>query len=343
MENLVKTKKKKFLIIGSGHYLSLERSYLRAFKKLKINKVDFCFLDTGIIFSFLYRYHYFFFNFIYYYLCKNKVEKILKKKEFDYIFIFKGMQFNNKTLKNLQLLQKKAKWINIYTDNPFNFKSRSTSNSNIIDSIKFYDYFCVSFKNSLDKKLKKFKVKKIIFLPFGYDSYKHKINKVIKKKNINKKINFVGSFDLYRKKFLNSLNIEIDVFGAGWNKKHNLNGKLNIHESNISGIKLKKVISSYSISINILRQQDKNSHNMKSFEIPALGGLMLTNFSREQMFFFKNNKECFMYKNKDDFIDKIKYIFSNPTKSYLIRKNGFNKSKLYPYENRLKKILSIIS
>ncbi len=92
-----------------------------------------------------------------------------------------------------------------------------------------------------------------------------------------------------------------------------------------------------------MRLQDKNSHNMKSFEIPALGGLMLTNSSSEQMLFFKKNKECFMYKNKDDFISKIKFIFSHPTKSYLVRKNGFNKSKLYTYENRLKKILSIIS
>ena len=188
MENLVKIKKKNFLIIGSGHYLSLERSYLRAFKNLKINNVDFCFLDTGNIFSFLNRYHHYFLNFIYYYLCKIKVEKILKEKEFDYIFIFKGMQFNNKTLKCLKLLQKKAKWINIYTDNPFNFKSRATSNTNIIDSIKFYDYFCISFKNSLDKKLKKLKAKKTIFLPFGYDTYKHNVNKVIKKKEIKKKL-----------------------------------------------------------------------------------------------------------------------------------------------------------
>ena len=78
-----------------------------------------------------------------------------------------------------------------------------------------------------------------------------------------------------------------------------------------------------------MRLQDKNSHNMKSFEIPALGGLMLTNFSREQMLFFEQNKECFMYKNKKDFINKIKFIFSHPAKRYFLRKKVFNKSKLY--------------
>ena len=94
---------------------------------------------------------------------------------------------------------------------------------------------------------------------------------------------------IYIEKILNNLNIKIDIFGR-LKKKHNLNGKLNIHESHISGRKLKKIISSYAISVNILRLKNKNSHNMKSFEIPALGGLMLTNFSREQMLFLNKTK-----------------------------------------------------
>ena len=46
-------KKKNFLIIGSGHKLSLEKSYIRAFKNLKFKNINYLFLDTGKLESFL--------------------------------------------------------------------------------------------------------------------------------------------------------------------------------------------------------------------------------------------------------------------------------------------------
>ena len=340
MESLEKIKKKKFLIIGSGHKLSLERSYIRAFKNLKIKNINYIFLDNGFFFSLLNKYKYFFLDNLYTYICTKKIYSILRKNKFDFIFIFKGMQFEYNSLLNFKKIQKKAKWINIYTDNPFNFGSISTSNQKVLNSIKFYDYFCVSFNKKLNFRLKKLKANKIIYLPFGYDVTKHKINKIVNKKSVENKINFVGSFDNYRKKYLNDLNFRVDVFGPGWKNKHNLSGKLNINSEEISGSRLKKIISKYAISINLLRKQDKNSHNMRTFEIPAMGGLMLTNYSKEQDNFFKQNKECYMYKNKKDLLKKINYIFSNPKKAYKTRKNGFFKSNHYSYETRLKNLLS---
>ena len=252
------------------------------------------------------------------------------------------MQLSYKLLKNLKKMHNTTKFINIYTDNPFNLSSKTNSNLNIIKSIQLYDYFCVSFKKTLDKRLKKFGAKKIVFLPFGNDVAKHKVIKLINKKKINNKINFVGSFDKYRKKFLNELNLNVDVFGPGWKNKHNTNGKLNIYPKTIEGIKLKKIISKYAISLNILRKQDRNSHNMKTFEIPALGGLMLTDYSREQNIYFKENIDCFMFKNKKELLKKVKYILSNSNKAYSVRKNGFYKSKFHSYEIRLKNFLSTL-
>ena len=66
------------------------------------------------------------------------------------------------------------------------------------------------------------------------------------------------------------------------------------------------------ISLNILRDQNQSSHNMKSFEIPANNGLMLTTRSREQSFFFKENVCCYMYSSKE-LNEKIRFIL-NPCK-----------------------------
>ena len=79
---------------------------------------------------------------------------------------------------------------------------------------------------------------------------------------------------------------------------------------------------------------------MRTFEIPAMGGLMLTNYSQEQDNFFKQNKECYMYKNKRSFEKKLIIFFQIQKKAYKIRKKGFFKSNHYSYETRLKNLLS---
>ena len=53
-------------------------------------------------------------------------------------------------------------------------------------------------------------------------------------------------------------------------------------------------MNKYAIALNILRDQNLSSHNMKTFEIPAFNGLMLTTRSKEQNFFLKkiNRVSC---------------------------------------------------
>ena len=81
---------------------------------------------------------------------------------------------------------------------------------------------------------------------------------------------------------------------------------------------------------------------MKTFEIPAMAGLLLTNRTKEQNFFFRENKDCFMYKDIKELKKKIFFIINNKKKADRVRKNGFTKSKRHSYENRLKYLLSVV-
>ena len=49
-------------------------------------------------------------------------------------------------------------------------------------------------------------------------------------------------------------------------------------------------MNKYAIALNILRDPNLSSHNMKTFEIPAFNGLMLTTRSKEQIFLKKINR-----------------------------------------------------
>ena len=69
------------------------------------------------------------------------------------------------------------------------------------------------------------------------------------------------------------------------------------------------------ISLNILRKQNYSAHNMRTFEIPANNGLMLTTRSNEQNKFFKENKACFMFSTKKELKKKNKIYFTKSKKS----------------------------
>ena len=56
VENLDSIKKKKFLLIGSNFKYSIEQSYLRSFKKLKINNVDFLCENKNFVLKILKKY-----------------------------------------------------------------------------------------------------------------------------------------------------------------------------------------------------------------------------------------------------------------------------------------------
>ena len=81
--------------------------------------------------------------------------------------------------------------------------------------------------------------------------------------------------------------------------------------------------------MNVLRLQNKGSHNMRTFEIPASGGFMLQERSNEVLEFFEEGKEieCFSsvkeLKDKINFSDEKNIIF---LKELLYKATGRNRN-----------------
>ena len=86
------------------------------------------------------------------------------------------------------------------------------------------------------------------------------------------------------------------IFGTGW--QHS--SETFFHHKNIVSKEIdrnqiiKEISRSYAV-INIFREQNYRSHNMKTFEIPAYGGIQFSQYSKEVSSFFKNNRSIFFY------------------------------------------------
>ena len=61
---------------------------------------------------------------------------------------------------------------------------------------------------------------------------------------------------------------------------------------------------------------------MRTFEIPAMGGLMLTSRTAEQQEFFPENEACYMYADVAELKEKIEYILANKQEADRVRSSG---------------------
>jgi spore maturation protein CgeB len=327
------------LIVGQQSHYSLEIFYKKAFHSIGIKKV---FLFSNNIYFYLYcLLRSFRLNFFYIpikYIYQNRLNLFVKKNNFNFIIIFKGIEIDKNYLIELKRKNPKTKIINIFTDDPFNLTSVATSSSSLLSSIPIYDYFFIWSRKIKSKLQKRYNTNKnFYYLPFGFNN---RINKINKNKIDIDYISFVASGDQYRKNIIKKINrVKINIFGNSWKK----NTGNHIVNAFVYGKKLKDIVAKSFLSINILRRQNKNSHNMKTFEIPAMGGLLVTSRSKEQNIFFPENKASIMFSSISELQKKILFLKKNTKIAERIRQKGFELSRYHSYNERAKYLLKIIN
>ncbi len=340
--NLKINQNSKILIIGSRNNFSLESIYFKSFKHLNF-KVDFLNIEKSIynrIIAKIKRH----FSELNYKLLRKKLIFFLKKKKtkYDLIIFFKSIYLDLKTLKKFKSINGSAIYINIFPDDPFDIRNPVISNQSFIKTINEFDFFCMWSKKIIKKQKKRLKTK-FIYLPFGFDSLSiPRLNKVSKKKR-EKEINFIGTFDKNRLNILESINIKKKIYGGNWIKLNKTKINNAFFGPHIYGKDIFKLMNRSAISLNILRKQNYSAHNMRTFEIPANNGLMLTTRSNEQNKFFKENKACFMFSTKKELKKKIRFILQNPKKAEKVRKLGNSLVRKHSYINRVKYLIKKIN
>ena len=331
-------KAKKVLILGSNEFFTLEKSYERAFKSLGLNVslIHVYKIKKSNLEKFIWK----FFKFILFYFFRKKIIKNLfkNKKKFDLIIIFKGLYANETFVTELRNILPNSKIINIFTDNPFDTNYfKDISNTSVLKSISCYDNIFIYSKIILKQLQKRYPFRNFHYLPFGYDNITNKRTKIVMSKKFD--LSFIGTADKHRFEYINYLKeFKILLAGEGWSEFEL--PKRVLYIGNVNFQKSLKVISDSLISLNILRPQNDLSHNMKTFEIPSMGGLMLTKRNLDQNNFFPENFACLMYKNKKELKLKIKKVIKNPHKFIKIKKNGYKLSRRHNYKQRAKYILN---
>lgn len=253
----------------------------------------------------------------------------------DIILITKGMRTLPSVLKKLK--SKGVYLANYNPDHPFIFSTRGSGNKNVTNSIGLFDLHLCYSKEVQQRIEREFGVN-TARLPFGFELSTAQFDEAAQTEEV-KRICFIGNPDSIRANYIKVMvksGLPVDVYGHGWSKLLKATANLRIFDA-VYGKTYWQKVRSYRVQVNIFRPHNEGSHNMRTFEIPAAGGIMLAPDSPEHREFFTEGKEIFLYKNKEDLIAQAKHILEMPgTTAAIIRRNARQRSldSGYSYKHR---------
>ena len=345
----------KILITGENQKNSLANTFARAFGNLGCEPVIF---DEGGLYRQLFpglknKYT----NRLFWRLFSSPLQKeflaVAGKEKPDLILVLKGWYFCPKTILKIKKELPQTKIFCFNPDNPFNNWHFGASNSWMIKSIPLYDAYFIWAK-LLIAGIKKLGAQRVEYLPFGYDQKLHYPIKVSEEeqKIYGSDIAFIGSWDESREEWLNRLlDYDLKIWGSAWQKVNkNLQQKWQGRE--VVGEEFSKVCNSAKIILNIIRKQNFkyqgrniSSHNMRTFEVPACGGFLLSVRTDEAKSFFEEDREAAYFSSPEELKEKIDFYLKNDGLRKQIAEAGYEKLKNsdYDYADRAKRIIEVFN
>lgn len=256
----------------------------------------------------------------------------------DVIWAFKGMEVMPETLAWAR--EKGIKTANYNPDNPFIFSGRGSGNKFIEPSIPLYDLH-FTYNEEVKKRLEDQYRLRTAMLPFGFEVKQEVFDAAAAQPEVLRAC-FLGNPDRGRTEMIEKLveaGIGVDLYGNDWDKFLGQRDELKIFPA-VYGDQFWQVLRRYRVQLNFMRIHNLDSHNMRSFEIPGIGGIMLAPATTEHKRFFTANEEAFFFApDGSDLAARAKEVLSlTETAAQKVRERARQRSVAsgYSYESRVK-------
>lgn len=200
-----------------------------------------------------------------------------------------------------------------------------------------YDYIFTK-SDIMIPKYEEIGAKRVHVMPFGCDpSLHHPSPSTVKKTDVC----FVGTYDRRRARTLKAIKDIPNsyVYGPYWNLFLR-----SMARPAVWGEEMTHTLNSSKIILNIHVESDLGlAPNMRTFEVPACRGFLLTDRARNIEKYYVPGKEIVCYDDAKELTELAKYYLHNDEEREEISLRGYERSMAdHSYEKRMKQLLSII-
>lgn len=260
------------------------------------------------------------------------------------VWIFKGMEVYPRALRKLRA--QGITLVNYNPDHPFMLYSRGTGNRNVSAAIPCY-HLHITYSRLIARDLReRYPTIPVSVVPFGHEVSDADFGRIQDEPEVVRAC-FVGAPDLERRQIVLRFveaGLPIDVYGLNWDR-HLAPSPLLRLNGFVSGDDLLRTLRRYRVQLNVFRPHNVGSHNMRSFEVPAAGGIMLAEDSPEHRDIFEGDRETFYFKTLEEMIARTRAILEMPKAAADAVRAAARKRSVtsgYSYKDRAKAALDAI-
>lgn len=274
----------------------------------------------------------------------TKIRNYVSSKEYDVIWIDKGLTISPETLKFIKNKLPKAK---IVSYSPDNMALRHNQSQQFLECIPLYDIHFTT-KSYILEDMKNLGVQRINFTNQLYEStYHHPMNLTEEDRDkLGGDVGFIGAWEKERCEsllFLARNGLKVKIFGDGkWNKYKDIQN-ISILPSVFSS-DYSKALQAFKISLCFLRKMNFDQQTSRTMEIPGCGGFMMAERTDEHKALFEEDKEAVFFSSNEELLEKCRYYLGHNEERAAIAEAGHRRCEISGYSNEkgVKNMLDIV-
>lgn len=339
----------KVLVIGPLNHTALAESYARAFERLGADVVRFDseqalmqasrFSGNRVFRRALRR--------SLWNVANREAVEIAERVRPALIFAVKCSFFHPETIRRIRK-SVGVPFVNHYPDHPYigirwDPREASALRRDLIDVLRQYSIVFM-WERSLVERLRHDGVE-AKYLPFAVDPEISRPQSVAEGLrcelcNVTHDVAFVATYTRVRCDEVTAIQRHrIAIWGNNWPRKwRTLSGQHRAHPP-VWGRAVGDIYAKAAVSLNVLNAENLGGPNMRTFEVPGSGGVMLARYSAEQQEFFPENEAAIYYRSPAEIDDKIDRVMHDPELRARIRRNATRLAAEQTYDVRAAQVL----
>ena len=276
------------------------------------------------------------------YFANSRLLRRAREREFDLIWVDKGLWLRPHTLRRLRALQPRARIVSYSPDdmgNPGNQSQR------YLESLSLYDLH-VTTKSYNVLELQALGAREVLYAENAYDPRVHRPMKLSDEDNrYRAEVGFVGAFEEHRSELLLRLakaGIPVRVRGPEW-KRHfkKSHSNLEVIDEWLDDETYPRVINATKINLGFLRKCNRDLQTQRSIEIPACRGFMLAERTAEHARLFQEGEEAEFFEGFEELLAKCRHYLRHDEERQRIAEGGRRRCVDSGYSNE-QRLISIL-
>jgi spore maturation protein CgeB len=155
---------------------------------------------------------------------------------------------------------------------------------------------------------------------------------------------FIGQYNAKRERHVDAIKRhEVALWHPSWRRaEHRFKGRHVIHRESAFGADCAAIYSSAEVSLNIVDDLNMPGHNMRTFEIPASSGVMLSSYTAEQAEFFPEGEAAWYYRDPVELDGLLERLLSDKEAQARTRTAALRMAQDHSYDKRAQELVAAL-